>query len=232
MTQVSRIGIKPRVLVVVAHPDDESFGLGAIILWLRRQSIPVSALIFTQGEASTLVNSGNQERLRACRCEELAYAISVLGLTRYVLHSCPDGRLAEVPLEKRVQMVEEAGPTEIVLAFDENGITGHPDHIAATEAAETFAMRHKASLYLWTLPEAVANTLNARFATSFQGRPQCKVTLILDVSRERPRQWQAICCHRSQTGGLDVVQTRLELLGNHEYLILRYPGSQKLEALC
>ena len=114
MTQVSRIGIKPRVLVVVAHPDDESFGLGAVILWFRQQSIPVSALIFTQGEASTLVNSGNRNGLRACRCEELACAVRVLGLTRYVLHSCPDGRLAEVPIEERVQMVQEVGPAEAV----------------------------------------------------------------------------------------------------------------------
>jgi LmbE family N-acetylglucosaminyl deacetylase len=229
MTQVSRIVSKPRALVVVAHPDDESFGLGAVILWLRRQSIPVSALIFTQGEASTLGNSGNQDELRACRCEELACAVRILGLTRYVLHPCPDGCLAEVPLEERVQMVEEAGPAEIILAFDETGITGHQDHIAATEAAETFAMRHKASLYFWTLPEAIATTLNARFATSFQGRPQREINLVLDVSRERPRQWQAIHCHRSQTAGLDVVQARLELLGSHEYLLERSRGSQKLE---
>ena len=82
-------------------------------------------------------------------------------------------------------MVKEVGPAEAVLAFDETGITGHPDHIAATEAAETFAMRHKASLYFWTLPEAVANTLNARFATSFQGRPECEIILVLDVAQER-----------------------------------------------
>jgi len=217
-----------RVLAVVAHPDDESFGLGAVILWLRWQSVPVSALVFTQGEASTLGSTGNQGELRARRCEELACASRILGLAGYVLHSYADGHLAEVPLEKRVQMIEEAGPAEIILAFDETGITGHQDHIAATEAAQAFAMRHKASLYLWTLPEIVAATLNARFATSFRGRPEHEITLILDVARQRAQQWRAIRCHQTQAGGLGLVRARLDLLGSQEHLLQQYWGCQGL----
>ena len=42
------------VLAVVAHPDDESFGLGAVIDAFRRQGTVVTVLCFTQGEASTV----------------------------------------------------------------------------------------------------------------------------------------------------------------------------------
>jgi LmbE family N-acetylglucosaminyl deacetylase len=101
MTQIPRSGSKPRVLVVVAHPDDESFGLGAVILWLGRQSVPVSALLFTQGEASTLGNTGSKGELSNRRRQELACASKVLGLVRYDLYSYADGHLAEVPLEER-----------------------------------------------------------------------------------------------------------------------------------
>ncbi len=43
-----------RVLVVVAHPDDESFGLGAVLSSFVDAGADVSVLCFTQGEASTL----------------------------------------------------------------------------------------------------------------------------------------------------------------------------------
>lgn len=41
-------------LVVIAHPDDESFGLGAVLHALVTAGTPVDVLCFTHGEASTL----------------------------------------------------------------------------------------------------------------------------------------------------------------------------------
>ena len=43
-----------QVLVVVAHPDDESFGLGAIISQMTATGAAVHILCYTHGEASTL----------------------------------------------------------------------------------------------------------------------------------------------------------------------------------
>jgi hypothetical protein len=40
--------------VVVAHPDDESFGLGAIISQMTATGAAVHILCYTHGEASTL----------------------------------------------------------------------------------------------------------------------------------------------------------------------------------
>ena len=42
------------VLAVVAHPDDESFGLGAIIDRMTSGGAAVHVLCYTRGEASTL----------------------------------------------------------------------------------------------------------------------------------------------------------------------------------
>ena len=42
------------VLAVVAHPDDESFGLGAVIDRLAAGGAAVHVLCYTHGEASTL----------------------------------------------------------------------------------------------------------------------------------------------------------------------------------
>ena len=215
------------VLGVVAHPDDESFGIGAVLAWLHRRGIPASVLVFTRGEASTLGAAGKPHQLGARRADELACASRILGLSRYVLHSYPDGHLEQVPLDERVQKIAEAGEADVLLAFDETGITGHLDHIAATEAAGVFAVSHGVPLYLWTLPEEVVATLNARFDASFRGRPAHEITITLDVLQERQCQWEAIQCHQSQAGALNIVRARLELLGSREYLIERYRGGHK-----
>ena len=47
------------VLAVVAHPDDESFGLGAILDSFGRGGSQVSVLCLTHGEASTLGAAGD-----------------------------------------------------------------------------------------------------------------------------------------------------------------------------
>jgi len=42
------------VLVVCAHPDDESFGLGGVLHTVADAGSRLSVLCFTHGEASTL----------------------------------------------------------------------------------------------------------------------------------------------------------------------------------
>src|SRR5450755_2334393 len=59
-------------LVVVAHPDDETFGLGALIAGLTASGTAVHMLCFTRGEASTL--NENDSDLLAARARELRQA--------------------------------------------------------------------------------------------------------------------------------------------------------------
>src|SRR5664280_3759531 len=75
------------VLAVVAHPDDESFGLGAVLAAFAAGGARVAVLCFTHGEASTLHGvAGDLHRLRA---HELAAAAHVLGVATTVLRSYP-----------------------------------------------------------------------------------------------------------------------------------------------
>ena len=68
------------VLVVIAHPDDESFGLGGLVGALTDTGAEVEVLCFTRGEASTLgADLVDPDALALVRAEELAAAGTALG---------------------------------------------------------------------------------------------------------------------------------------------------------
>lgn len=203
------------VLVVCAHPDDESFGLGAVLSTLSGQGTSVRVLCFTHGEASTLGDACGS--LGEVRAEELAAATAVLGVDEATLLSYRDGHLAEVPMEELARRVDEAtGSAELLVVFDEGGITGHPDHCRATEAAILAATRHRIPVLAWVLAEHVAAQLNAEHGTGFIGRPDVDVDMVIDVDRDLQR--AAIACHASQSGDNPVLWRRLELSGDQEHL--------------
>ena len=209
------------VLAVCAHPDDEAFGLGAVLRAFVEQGSRIRTLCFTHGEASTLGAAAAEDLLRPplgeIRAKELSAAAKVLGVDHVELLGYPDGQLDRVPLEVLARLVgQEAASAELLLVFDEGGITGHPDHRHATAAALKAAQARGLSVLAWTLPEPVASELNAEYATSFQGRPAQGVDIVIEV--DRTRQLEAVACHASQLGNNPVLWRRLELLGSHEHL--------------
>jgi len=206
------------LLAVCAHPDDESFGLGAVISTFGALGVAVSLLCFTHGEASTL-GSSTDDLVRR-RADELTAAASVLGLGSVSLHSYPDGHLAEVPVEDlcgRLESFVEAGSFDCFLAFDEGGITGHPDHRQATTVARIVAHRHGLSVLAWTLTRTVADALNEEFGAGFVGRGPSEIAITLDV--DRTVQHDAISRHASQSVDNPVLRRRLCLQGNSEVLV-------------
>jgi len=205
----------PRFLAVCAHPDDESFGLGAILTTLTDAGGVTSVLCFTHGEASTLgALDGDLVNIRA---EEFHAAASVLGVGDTRLLDYPDGRLADIPLEQLVDAVDNAATgVSALLVFDKDGITGHPDHQQATKAALTWAQIAGVPVLAWALPHEIAHALNTAFGTAFVGRPAHELHFALPV--DRSRQLEAIACHASQATDNPVLWRRLALQGNHEHL--------------
>lgn len=126
------------VLAVVAHPDDESFGLGAILPAFADRNARLGVLCLTRGEASTL--HGVAGELGDIRAGELAAAAKVLGVSAVELFGYPDGHLADTPPDKLaipvIDFAERLGAQDL-LVFDPTGVTGHPDHRQATAAAES-----------------------------------------------------------------------------------------------
>lgn len=205
------------VLAVVAHPDDESFALGALLHAFADAGAKVSVLCLTRGEASTL--HGVAGDLQQLRTAELTAAADILGAGEVQLLSYPDGRLPEIDLDKLATHVTAAARrvhADGIIGFDLNGVTGHPDHAHATAAAVRAAEDLDLPVLGWTVPHAVAEQLRHEHGAPFDGYPADEIDLVVTV--ERTIQLKAVSCHLSQAVPGSVMWRRIELLGDHEHL--------------
>lgn len=205
------------VLAVVAHPDDESFGLGAILDAFTRAGARVEVLCLTHGEASAL--HGVRGELASVRGAELAAAADALGVNHTTLHHHPDGTLSALcrtRLATEVVAAAEPSRADGLLVFDTAGVTGHPDHVAATSAGLLAAETLNLPVLGWTLPGTVAAHLNQEFGASFTGHRDEDIDLRVTV--DRARQHVASHAHASQALPGSVLWRRLELLGDTESL--------------
>lgn len=199
-----------RVLAVVAHPDDESFGLGAVIASMTRGGAAVSLLCFTHGEASTI---GAADDLGAIRAAELRAAGDRLGIEQTWLLDYADGALSSVAGDALEAEIERRiGAADALLVFEPGGVTSHPDHRAVTAAARRVADRRRLATVEWGLGPDVAAQLGPPFVAM---APEGDVRRIVV---DRTRQLEAIACHRSQLDDDPVVCRRLAVQGDVEHV--------------
>ena len=205
------------VLAVVAHPDDESFGLGGVLSAFVSNRARASVLCFTHGEASTV--HGLPGDLHQLRARELEQAAQALGLTDARILRYPDGELAGVCRSRLTGEIMDAARqvhAEGILAFASSGVTGHPDHAAATAAALAAAELLDLPVLGWTVPSTVAAMLNAEQQAAFVGAEPNDIDYRITVDRSRQR--EAMAAHASQAVPSSIVWRRLDLLGDNEYL--------------
>lgn len=195
-------------LVVVAHPDDESFGLGGVLAALAVLGADIRVLCLTAGEASTL---GAVADLAEIRRDELSAAAAGLGIGDVALLDFPDGGLDGVdPDALDAVVVDALGTAATLVVFESSGVTGHPDHRAATASAVRVARERGLRVLEWGVAPAVADALNREFGAAFAGFEGDDV---LDVAVDREMQAAAIACHASQATDNPVLRRRLELSG-------------------
>ena len=221
MARMSRsAGVPPSwtsVLAVIAHPDEASFGLGAILDAFVFAGARVDVLCLTHGQAWTL--QGAPGDLAALRGAELASAADVLGPTRSEMQDCPDGDLSQASQTRLVAEVVAAADSCFpngLLVFDTASVTGHLDHVAATSAGLLAAETLNLPVLGWALSEAVAAQLKREFGNSLTGHQDQEIDLRVTVDRARQR----LASHALQGQALpgSARWRRLELLADTESL--------------
>ncbi|WP_157249502.1 N-acetyl-1-D-myo-inositol-2-amino-2-deoxy-alpha-D-glucopyranoside deacetylase [Nonomuraea typhae] len=144
-----------RLLLVHAHPDDETIGTGATMARYVAEGAHVTLVTCTLGEEGEVIpprlaHLEGSADLGGYRARELAEALKALGVEDHRLLGYRDsgmmgaaandleaafwradvdeaaGRVAEVIREVRPQ---------VLITYDDNGYYGHPDHIQANRVA-------------------------------------------------------------------------------------------------
>ena len=146
------------VLAVCAHPDDESFGLGATLAAFADQGVYTELLCFTRGEASTLGPAGFDD-VGITGAAGLQSAANVLGVMRVTLLDYADGGLDSQPvgeLVEEITTVADRVRPNLLFVMDTGAITGPADHRRATEAALVAADLLGIAVQAWVLSADVA----------------------------------------------------------------------------
>lgn len=125
------------LVVVAAHPDDESLGAAGLMAKAHSQGIAVTVVVATAGEASHPASpSHSPEQLAAIRRSELVQAVDeVAPGARIVLLGLADGGLREHVDELQRAIVAAIGGNDAALVVAPWRADAHPDHTSAGEAA-------------------------------------------------------------------------------------------------
>jgi len=99
------IAKKNNILVVVAHPDDETLGLGGTIAWHVDNGDVVYCLSMTDGLGARGKESKKEIKIRA---QASINAGKILGLTWIEGGSFPDNAMDSVPLLEVANVIEKA----------------------------------------------------------------------------------------------------------------------------
>lgn len=138
----------PGLVVVAAHPDDETLGLGATIAQLVASGVDVQVVSVSDGSAAQPgATPSEQTRLAATRKHELRDATSILGVPAPMSLGLPDGQLADYEnrLGDVLAWILDTAGTRPWCAATWRG-DGHPDHEAVGRAAATACARTGATL--------------------------------------------------------------------------------------
>ena len=170
-----------RILLVHAHPDDETINNGATMALYADRGAQVTLVTCTRGEEGEILVPGlshlastQQDLLGLHRETELADAMKALGITDYRFLGSPttkfrdSGMMGTDPNNRPdvfwqadldaaatilVDVIEEVKP-HILITYDEIGGYGHPDHIQAHRVA----MR-ASELSTWQIQKIYWNTI-------------------------------------------------------------------------
>jgi N-acetyl-1-D-myo-inositol-2-amino-2-deoxy-alpha-D-glucopyranoside deacetylase len=161
MTQAPAPAGQRRLLLVHAHPDDESIGTGATMAKYAAEGALVTLVTCTLGEEGEIIPpslahlaAGREDRLGEYRIGELAAACAVLGVTDHRFLGGPgrwrDSGMMGTPANADprcfwradldeaahalLDVIGEVRP-QVLVTYDANGSYGHPDHIQAHRVA-------------------------------------------------------------------------------------------------
>ncbi|MCC6857614.1 MAG: PIG-L family deacetylase [Bryobacterales bacterium] len=222
---------EPRLLCVLAHPDDESLGVGGILAKYAAEGAGTYLVTATRGERGRFGESRESpgpEVVGKVREGELRAAAKELGLREVHFLDYCDGELDRAdPREaigKIAAHIRRIEP-QVVVTFGPDGAYGHPDHIAISQLAGAAAAeaggvrkfyymawsRDQWAAYLAAFKSLKVNVDGIeRQAVPW---PDWAITTVIDTRDVWAAVWRAVLCHRTQMA----IHRQLEQLSEEEH---------------
>jgi LmbE family N-acetylglucosaminyl deacetylase len=222
-----------KLLAVLAHPDDESMGVGGVIAKYAAEGVEVSLVVATRGQRGRFHGHPQDDSrhpgadaLALIREQELEAAAAVLGIHEVIL------------LEYEDQLLDKADPSDaigliahhirrlrpqVVVTFGPDGTYGHPDHIAISQltagaivvaAADGRQAGHEVSKFYYLVwPPDMLDAFDRAYrrlvshvdgvARRVVAWPEWQITTIVDTRDQWPTVWRAVSCHQTQVNAYE-----------------------------
>jgi len=218
-----------KLLLIVAHPDDETFGCGSVLAHATASGLESVVVCATRGElgevSGTLppevdADSLDADGLGRIREAELRTATSLLGAGRVELLGWRDSGVDGEPAQGSLAAAATSDVAAVLayridgmwpdIVIVPHGSDGHRDHIAicdATLAALERCSWRPARAYLWCLPRS----LLAEFTgVADLGTPDETITTVVDTHRFLDLRWQAMRAHATQRPPFEAMSPELQ----------------------
>jgi len=200
---------KDKVLICVAHPDDE-FMLNGTIAMLCDNGYPVTVVYATSGEAGLDVSGHGLkgDALARARETEVENALKVLGVKNspIFLHF-KDGHLPETrdQLEDSLTKLFAELKPDVVITFGPDGLTGHHDHIAVCSATSAAFDDQKSCKTLLNFAvsdrrkEDLQKCSNVDYVENFfEGVDNASINFVVDTAKYRQQRIDSFFVHNTQ----------------------------------
>jgi LmbE family N-acetylglucosaminyl deacetylase len=200
-------------VLLLAHPDDESFFAAGTIAQAVAQGVRVGLLCGTRGERGATGNLCTIEELPRVREAELRDVSRIFGIHELEFLPFEDQQLARAPVDEVrraiVGMIRRLRP-DVVFTFDPEGANQHTDHMAISRFAtdgiaaaadprwypETGAA-HAVERVLWPATARVWELGGLSEPGRLPG-----IDYLIDIRRYRDVKEAALRAHRTQWPGL------------------------------
>jgi LmbE family N-acetylglucosaminyl deacetylase len=208
-----------RLLVVVAHPDDETFGCGSLLLHAATTGVHTVVTCASRGEAGEVSPGCDVPHgVAALREAELHAAARMLGVAEVEVLDFADSAMTGEPGPRTLcgapieELREAVGASiqrhrpDVVVTLD--GSDGHRDHLRLRDVVEQLLAGSSTTLYLQCLPRSLmhdwvrhhAGDEGAAAYTELPeiGTPDDQLTTVIDTEVHLKAREAAIALHRSQ----------------------------------
>lgn len=205
----------PRVMVIMAHPDDAEFTSGGTVARFAASGYRVQYVLATSGDKGSADPGAVPEQLASTRRAEQRAAAAVLGVAEVTFLEHKDGEV-EVSLALRAELarVIRQGRPDVVLTFDPwQRYQVHPDHRAVGQTALDAVVAARDHMYF---AEQVAEGVSAHRVHNVYFFASDQPNYYVDISSTLDQKIAALQCHRSQLGDrqvADMMRARAAAVG-------------------